>query len=133
MSERTFRLILGFTLWGLLVYSAYFQTMWPIYAFCIYLVFEGITNLRFTLLVSRLKTGSTFSETEPSTCTSRIINRIDSERVLRIIIAALIIISFNFTPDLIWFLPWFISGMLIMAGITNICPMAMFLKWSGMR
>jgi hypothetical protein len=33
----------------------------------------------------------------------------------------------------IWFFPWFIGFMLFMAGMTNICPMVMGLRWIGFR
>ncbi len=55
MSERIFRLILGFALWATLIYAAYFETMIPVYAFIALLMFEGITNLRITLIINHLR------------------------------------------------------------------------------
>lgn len=131
MSERLFRLILGVTLWLTLVLSAYYETMIPVYIYVGFLLFEGITNWRITLIINKIRYG-----TEPTTIENKEqnwINKIDSERALRIMLALLVIISFSVLPDFMWFLPWFFAGMLILAGTTNICPMVMFLKWSGMK
>jgi len=132
MSERFFRLILGVTLWIALIFSAYYETMTPIYAYAGFLLFEGITNWRITLLINRLRFGP-LQKNKEQTIETRWIEKIDSERALRIILAVLVMISFTVLPDVMWFLPWFFSGMLILAGTTNICPMVMFLKWSGMK
>ncbi len=133
MSERTFRFLLGFILWGSLIYSAYFETPMPIYALSAFLLFESLTNWRFTLIVSRLRFGRSTEHHSEDSCTHSWLYHIDSERALRFIIAAFILIPVFLLPELLWFLPWFTAAMLIMAGITNICPMGMFLKWSGMR
>ena len=131
MSERFFRLILGVTLWLSLVLSAFYETMTPIYLYVGFLLFEGITNWRITLIINRIRYGLKSNPTENSH--KNWINKIDSERALRIMLALLVIISFTVLPDFMWFLPWFFAGMLILAGTTNICPMVMFLKWSGMK
>lgn len=131
MSERLFRLILGVTLWLSLVLSAFYETMIPIYIYVGFLLFEGLTNWRITLIINRIRYGP---EPAPAENTNQNwVNKIDSERALRILIALLVIISFTVLPDFMWFFPWFFAGMLILAGTTNICPMVMFLKWSGMK
>ena len=131
MSERFFRLILGVTLWLSLVLSAFYETMMPIYLYVGFLLFEGITNWRITLIINKIRYGLNSPPIENTH--KNWINKIDSERALRIMLALLVIISFTVLPDFMWFLPWFFAGMLILAGTTNICPMVMFLKWSGMK
>jgi len=130
MSESKFLLTLGISLWALLAYSAYFGSLMPLYIFIGYLLFEGITNLRL-FNISKLFSQTTIKN-EPIDSNGSILNYIEADRALRIVIAAIIYIALLF-PNLLWFLPWFISGMLIMAGITNICPMNLFLKWAGFR
>lgn len=124
--------MIGVTLWITLVYTAYYETPVPVFAVAGFLVFEGLTNLRLTLITQRLRFGE-IDSLENNACSGRILNRIDSERALRLIVALFLSVPFLVIPDFLWFLPWFTAGMLIMAGITNICPMAMFLKWSGMK
>jgi len=132
MSESRFLLTLGISLWVILAYSAYFDTLVPLYIFIGYLLFEGITNLRL-INISKLFS-QTVSNDPPieNNCSTTLLNYIEADRALRIIIAVFIYVPLIF-PDLLWFLPWFISGMLIMAGITNICPMNILLKWAGFR
>lgn len=133
MSERSFRFVLGGILWIILIYSAYYDSVILLYAFIAYLLFEGITNLRLTLLTQKLFGKDSTHSASANQCNITFLNRIEAEQVLRIIIAGMVYISTLYFTDLLWFLPWFVSGMLIMAGITNICPMQMFLKWSGLR
>ena len=131
MSERLFRLVLGVTLWITLVLSAFYETMLPVYIYVGFLLFEGVTNWRITLIINRIRYGA--APTPSESTENSWMSKIDSERALRILLALLVIISFTVLPDFMWFLPWFFAGMLILAGTTNICPMVMFLKWSGMK
>jgi len=133
MSERHFRLIMGATLWLVLISSAYYETMYPLFVFAGFLIFEGVTNLRLTKIISKIRFGKYTQDTEDNNCNMKWFNKIESERVLRFIVSAFVLIPFYIMPDIIWFIPWFVASMLILAGITNICPMVMFLKWSGLR
>ncbi|MCW9048093.1 MAG: DUF2892 domain-containing protein [Gammaproteobacteria bacterium] len=133
MSERHFRLIMGATLWLVLISSAYYETIYPLFAFAGFLLFEGITNLRLTTIINKIRYGKSTISQEETGCNTKWFNKIESERVLRFIVSGLVLLPSYVMPDIIWFLPWFIASMLILAGITNICPMVMFLKWSGLR
>lgn len=124
MTERTYRIILGVSLLAIL----YFDAKYAMLVYIAFLVFEGITNWRIPLLITRLKNGSAQKESEVQ---SRI--KFDAERMLRLLIAAFLIVSYHFYPNLLWFFPWFIGIMLLSAGITNICPMFLTLKWAGFR
>jgi hypothetical protein len=53
--------------------------------------------------------------------------------MLRLVVAALLIISYVIFHEQLWIIPWFIGFMLFMAGLTNICPMAMMLRWTGFK
>lgn len=125
MSERIFRLIQGACLLLLL----FFQQEPLIHAYIALLLFEGITNWRIPILVSKLRYGEV---REPSGTSCRNIP-FDAERALRLVVAGLLIISYILFPTQLWFFPWIIGFMLFMAGITNICPMAMILRWIGFR
>ena len=127
MSEHRFLLVIGVFLWVMLAYSAYYDSIIILYVFAGYLTFEAITNLRLTTLLRHLNKSSPETETlmraEPQS--SSLLSKIEADRVVRIIIAIFIYVPLALLPDLPWFLPWFVAGMLIMAGITNICPMQM--------
>lgn len=135
MTERTYRFVLGALLWSALIVSAINESLIPIYAFVGLVSFEGVTNLRIPGIISRIRYGKKQPGIdEPVQPSHRsIFNTIEAERALRVIISLFVVGSFYIIPDLIWFLPWFVAGMLILAGITNICPMIMFLRWAGLR
>lgn len=128
MNERMFRFILGATLMLLLL----FQQDQLIYAYIAVLLFEGITNWRIPILVSRVRYGNQFNaiENTEGEC-ARI--PFDAERVLRFLVAAMLVSYFLLFREQAWFFPWFIGFMLFMAGMTNICPMVIGLRWIGFR
>ncbi|HEY9199695.1 MAG TPA: DUF2892 domain-containing protein [Gammaproteobacteria bacterium] len=128
MSERAFRFILGASL----IFLLYMQADALVYVYIGILLFEGLTNWRVPLLVSRLRYGADFRMQDLlSPGCSRI--PFDAERMLRLIVALLLILTFVLFPEQTWFFPWFIGFMLFMAGMTNICPMVMGLRWMGFR
>ncbi len=125
MSERVFRLIQG----AILLLLLFLQSEALIYGYIALLLFEGITNWRVPILVSKIRYGK-FRESTDLECKSI---PFDAERALRLVVAGLLIISYILFPSHLWFFPWIVGFMLFMAGITNICPMAMMLRWVGFR
>lgn len=127
MSERFFRIVLGSVLIAFLALNIEML----IYGYIALLLFEGLTNLRVPILVSKLRYGADLvSSSLPQDKTKL---PVEAERVLRILVALFLIISYVFFPETLWFFPWFVGFMLFMAGVTNICPMVMSLKWLGFR
>jgi len=132
MSERIFRMVLGASLLIIL----YFNSTTAVYAYIGLLLFEGITNWRIPILVSRLRYGQYAA---PTGDCAKI--PFDAERALRLVVATFLILTYVIShppyalidPTFTFFFPWFIGFMLFMAGITNICPMVMFLRFVGMR
>ena len=134
MSERTFRLVLGALLWVALISSALYETMMPIYVLVGLLLFEGITNWRIPIIITRIKYGKDYkNHLDSPACGASWLGKFEAERMLRFIVVVFVLGSFFVVPDIIWFMPWFVAGMLLLAGITNICPMVMFLRWAGLR
>ena len=133
MSEHRFLLVIGIFLWVMLAYSAYYDSVIVLYIFAGYLTFEAITNIRLTTLLRRFNKSSNKTQPTAKPTNNSLLSKIEADRAVRIIIAILIYVPLALLPDLLWFMPWFVAGMLIMAGITNICPMHMLLKWAGLR
>lgn len=127
MSERVYRFILGTVLIALL----FLQQEALLYAYIALLLFEGITNWRVPLLVSRARYGPDHTTDLFSLGCAKI--PFDAERVLRLLVAAFLIGTYGVLREQMWFFPWFIAFMLFMAGMTNICPMVMGLRWLGFR
>ena len=128
MTERSFRFILGATLLLLL----FFRLDQLIYAYIAVLLFEGITNWRVPIVLSKMRYGMSY---QPQDLLSPGCHKVpfDAERALRLIVALMLIGTFVMFPEQTWFFPWFIGFMLFMAGMTNICPMVMGLRWLGFK
>lgn len=130
MTERTFRIILG----AVLLAALYFELPMVIYGYITVLLFEGITNWRIPILVSRLSGGDHQANPE---CTispgdnARI--NFEAERALRLAVAGFLIVSFVVFGKELWFFPWFIGFALFGAGLSGICPMVMGFRWLGFR
>lgn len=128
MTERSFRFILGASLLLLL----FFRLDLGIYIYIGILVFEGMTNWRVPIVVSKMRYGAAYNPQDLVSVECSAIP-FDAERALRLIVAGLLLVTFVLFKEEVWFFPWFIGFMLFMAGMTNICPMVMFLRWVGFR
>ena len=130
MSERVFRIILG----AILLVALYFDLPVVIYGFIIVILFEGITNLRIPLLVSRMQGAASGVNIE---CVlspgDRARINFEAERALRLGVAAFLIVSYLVFNKELWFFPWFIGFALFGAGLSGICPMVMGFRWLGFR
>ena len=128
MSERVFRFFLG----AVLIVLLFLQLQGLIYVYVGVLLFEGLTNWRIPLLVSRIRygTNSNVGDALSPRCAKI---PFDAERMLRLLVAVMLILSYLVFHEAAWFFPWFIGFMLFMAGLTNICPMVMGLQRIGFR
>ena len=130
MSERVFRLIVG--VW--LLVALYLGLPGAVYALIALLLFEGTTNLRVPMLVSRLRGMPVPS---PGGCAVANGGRhglsFEAERALRFMLAALLILTYVVYVKLFWVFPWFIGFALIGAGLSGICPIVLALRAVGLR
>lgn len=136
MSERTFRLISGIALWIVLLLSILYQNDTFLIAYCLIFLFEGITNWRIPLIISRIRYGHSAPEVVSggnAQVKHSVFASLEAERMMRFTMVLFIFLSYFVFPDALWFFPWYIAGMMIVSGITSICPMVMFLRWVGFR
>lgn len=130
MSERIWRLILGILILSFLSLDLDFF-LWGLIA---WMFFEGITNIRITKIVSRIRYGINYLDKmyQDVRCvhSPRSLN-FEAERTLRFAMAGALLVTFVVYP--IWFFPWFVGLMLTSAGLTNICPMLMIFQWLGFK
>lgn len=132
MTERNFRIILG----GLLLAGLYFDLAALVWGVIGILAFQGITNWRIPVLVSRLRYGPGVSVNR--CCASnqdRATSHIDfeAERLLCLLVALILIPTFGPWNTQLWIVPWFIGFALFGAGLSGICPMVLGLKRLGFR
>lgn len=99
-------------------------------AFIVLTLWEALTNLRIPVLVTRLRFGAQGVEAmkpEPNKFA------FEAERFQRIVLSVLLFFTWVVFPDVGWFFPWFVGAMLLAAGLTNICPMALLGRYFGFR
>ena len=138
MGERHFRLLLGMLLLAIL----YLDWRHAMMALIAYLLFEGITNLRLPLLVSRWRYGIEEPITQQvitgpigtlQTLPDNTRIGFEAERVLRILLATILVVSYFLYNDLLWSVPWFFGITLLGAGLSGICPTLVLLKKLGFK
>jgi hypothetical protein len=127
VSERNFRLVQGLYL----ILALYLEIDILIYLFMGVMIFECLTNWRVPIIVSRIWYGN--EAVDASFYSESYKFNYEAERLIRFVVALFLYIGFVLYPDIAWFLPWFVGVMLLMAGVTNICPMVMFFRYLGFR
>jgi hypothetical protein len=132
MSERFFRLIVG----TLLLAFLYYETSSAIPILIAILLFEGISNFRIPMLITRLRQAGavTFgdsSEFMPDAHTARF--GFEAERAWRLAVALMLAISVYAFNEQMWFFPWFMGFAIFGAGLSGVCPVLISLKLLGFR
>lgn len=116
---------------GIFLLSALALDLAPlINAFLFVTLWEAFTNLRIPILVTRMRFGQEGVEAmrpEPNKY------QFEAERFERVLIATSLLLSWVVFHDAGWFFPWFVGAMLVVAGLTNICPAALFGRYLGFR
>lgn len=128
MSDRTYRLILGM----LLLVSLYFEISYLMYFLIGMLFFEGATNLRVPLLLGKPQGDSgENSDLAPIQRGNRF--KLEAERAWRLIVGLMLLITYVFFYDEMWFFPWFMGFAIFGAGASGVCPGLISIKWAGFR
>ncbi|MBT4836270.1 MAG: DUF2892 domain-containing protein [Methylococcales bacterium] len=130
MTERIWRLTLGISILTFLSFDLHLL----LYGLIGIMFFEGITNIRTTKIVSRLRYGEDYiniMRKDIRCIKSSRAFQFEAERMLRFAMASAMLVTFVIYP--IWFFPWFIGLMLTSAGLTSICPMLMVFQWLGFK
>ena len=131
MSERLFLFVVG----AFILTSLYIEIDMMIYILCLWLMFEGITDVRITTLSQKLmhKTvpaGLTVFQTK----TRFNFNAFRAWRIMTpVMLGGAFILMNEYHIDVLWFVPWFMGFAIMGAGISGICPMILFIRWLGFR
>ncbi|MCP3850571.1 MAG: DUF2892 domain-containing protein [Gammaproteobacteria bacterium] len=138
MTERTFRIYLGAGLFLLLYLSAANGNNNLILYYIGLLVFEGVTSWHLPKILTALKKNT--SQNEPNKNKLASDNKsskapipFEAESAMRLVVALILVSPLVFSAEILWIVPWFVASMLLLAGVTNICPMVMFFRWLGFR
>jgi hypothetical protein len=132
MTDRVFRLFIGAC-----ILAALCLEQRPLMLGLIaVLLFEGLTNWRIPLLVSRLRYGSDAPPVIEKVCWpihAFLKINFDAERAWRFTVAILLCITYLLYYDQAWFIPWFMGFAIFGAGLSGVCPMLLSLKLLGFR
>lgn len=130
MTERYWRLVLGI----LILLMLTFELDKGVLAIIAWIYFEAITNIRLAKLISKLRYGDDYiskMEKGLTTIKSDRVIPFEAERMMRISMATILLFSTQFA--FLWFVPWLVGLMLASAGLTNNCPMLVFLYRLGFK
>ena len=138
MTERTFRIFLGTGLFLLLYISAINGNTELILYYIALLVFEGVTNWRLPRILTALNNKNSHNDLEDDHIAAQQISSsfhipFEAERVMRLVLALVLVLPIFFTVEMFWIIPWFVASMLLLAGVTNICPMVMLFRRMGFK
>lgn len=128
MSDRTYRAMLGVSI----LVALYFDINGLMYALVIMLLLEGITNYRIPLLVNRLVGAGQIplpgNETQQECRIS-----IESERAWRLVVGSMLLLTYIFYYQSMWFIPWFMGFAILGAGVSAVCPILLIIKRLGLK
>ena len=142
MTERTFRIFLGAGLFVLLYISALMGRTDLILFYIGLLVFEGITNWRVPKVLTLVMHKFAYNESDMNTqelLTPAVEQAghfnipFEAERALRLFTALVLAFPLIFPLELLWIIPWVVASMLLLAGLTNICPLVMIFRRLGFK
>ena len=129
MSNRLYRLFVGL----ILLTGLYFDLPVLIYTLIAVVLFEGITNLRIPVIVSKIR--STPGNMDEGTLGLPFRQRFnfDAERAWRLLLGSVLILVYVIFFDKVWYLAWFMGFAILGAGLSGVCPLFISLKWLGFR
>jgi len=137
MTERTFRIFLGTGLFLLLYISAINGNTELILYYIALLVFEGVTNWRLPRILTALNNKNSNDLDDAHIAAQQTSSSFqipfEAERVMRLVLALVLVLPIFFTVEMFWIIPWFVASMLLLAGVTNICPMVMLFRRMGFK
>ena len=134
MSNRAYRTALGV----LLLLALYFDINMLMYVLIVMLFAEGITNFRIPMLVNKLSgiksddiemTDASITHDVPSSYRFAF----EAERVWRLMVGSMMLITYVFFYSTLWFSPWFMGFAILGAGVSGVCPMKIIVNKVGFR
>ncbi|WP_455199127.1 YgaP-like transmembrane domain [Kaarinaea lacus] len=130
MTEHTYRLVMGI----LLLIILYTDTNVFSYTIIGIILFEGLTNLRINLLVTRLrnKFGANLADMDGPLRENYRIN-FEAERAQRVVVALSFAALFFYSPDELWMINWMFAFGMLISGIVMFCPIIALFKAVGFK
>lgn len=128
MSQRYYRLLMGLLLLVLL----YFDLKLGLYMFMTVFMIEGVFNWRIPQLITNIRSTENTAP-EKAEASHKYKFSFEADRIFRIAVVCFLALVFFVIPEQAWFFPWFIGFMILLSGITGLCPMILMLQKLGFR
>ncbi|MDH5189775.1 MAG: hypothetical protein OEW89_00845 [Gammaproteobacteria bacterium] len=129
MTERTLRLLVGL----LILIALYLELPELIFGLIVFMLFEGITNLRLPILLSKIQGIDNTPQQHTDEPEQKSKFSFEAERAMRFAASALLGVSYFVLNEHLWFIPWFMGFAFLGAGISGVCPMLMGFKQLGFK
>ena len=129
MTERAYRIIIGV----LIIVFLFFHIDYAMWSLMALMSFEALTNWRVPIIASKLLYPNDVIIVSEGENQNSTINY-EAERMLRWIAMILMLTGLiSYTENMFWYLPWLVGLMLLISGVTGICPMVMALRKAGLK
>ena len=132
MTDRTYRTLVGVAL----LIGLFFDSPMIVYALIVMMFIEGITNFRLPKAVCYVRNcvGKDSDSIEyVAEGNPDFKYNTEAERVWRFVVGSLLLVTFHFFYEQLWFFPWFMGFAIFGAGLSGVCPVLLAIRWVGFR
>lgn len=131
MNRRLYNIILG----SLLLTGLYFELNYLIYILIGIVLIESITNILLPKYLARIPISMLNDDMNSSSSINNSPYKINfsADRMWRLLIGVLLIVSFIFYFQFLWFIPWFLGFAILGAGVSDVCPILEFIRYIGFK
>ncbi|NNJ96733.1 MAG: hypothetical protein HKP12_06190 [Gammaproteobacteria bacterium] len=131
MSERLYLFLIG----ACILLALYLTNNYLIYGLSLFLLLEGISGIRLTLLIQKARRVSLDADMVVSESQTRF--GIDVLSAWRVFVAIVMLSSYllihEYGYEMLWFIPWFMGFSIMGAGATRVCPVLFWLHRVGFK
>ncbi|MDH5657316.1 MAG: hypothetical protein OEZ34_15500 [Spirochaetia bacterium] len=131
MNRKLYNMVIG----SMILISLFFDIKEIIYGIIVIVLFEALTDIlipRFLVKIPFAALNDSLHSTDTDERTPCRFN-FHADRMWRITMAFILILSFVLFFDFLWFIPWFLGFAILGAGISDVCPMLEILRYVGFR
>lgn len=135
MQEPLYQRLYMFFIGSVLLLALYFNLASLIYALAAIVIFEAVVNFRIVKLVARQSGSPVDGASKPALPITARSCRINfaAERAWQLSLGPILILTYLFGHNTLWFIPWFIALAVIGAGLSGICPWLIALRAIGFK
>lgn len=131
MSERLYLFLIG----ACILLALYLVNNDLMFALSVLLLLEGITGIRLTTAIQKLRKVSLDHDMIVAVTSSRF--AIDGLSAWRVFVAITLVLSYalihEYGYEVLWFIPWFMGFAIMGAGATGLCPVLIGLHRVGFK